>query len=105
MNLKGWANELLKKLSDEVTIDIINKRVYLPDAIYSPRDNKMYIYGNAPSLVRTGILYLLVHELAHYEHMKRYGTTGDDYSETFTEIETEIKKQAWKIFLEETEDE
>jgi len=104
MNTKGWADELLKKLGYDLNINVINKRVYLPDAIYSPSSEEIYIYGNPPSLVRTGLLYLIVHELAHHEHMKRYGTTGDDYSESFTEIENELKLKAWEIFLEETEE-
>lgn len=104
MNTKGWADELLKKLGYDLKINVFNRRVYLPDAVYDPHDNHIYIYGNPPSLVRTGLLYLIVHELAHHEHLKRYGNTGDDYSESFKEIENELKEKAWEIFLEEVEE-
>ena len=107
MNLKQWMDDLLIQLSDEVEIEFINKRYYLPDAAYSrdKKENKdiITIYGNAPSLVRAGILYLLGHELAHHEHEKKYGHRGDDYSSSFVEIETGIKHQIWEIYLNEHE--
>jgi hypothetical protein len=105
MNLKGWGEELLSKMTnDEVTLLFIKKRFYMPDGGYRKPKDRIEIWGNGPSLARYGLAHLIGHELSHREHAKRYdGDSGDDSSETFKEIEREFIEKIWEICLEEHE--
>jgi hypothetical protein len=103
MNIKQWIDDLILHLSEEVETEFIHERFYLPEAVYNESSGRITLYGNPPSLVRAGILYFLCHEVAHHEHLKRYGEVGDDYSESFLEIETELKHKMWEVYLKEHE--
>lgn len=109
MNIKGWIDELLKKLSDDEEINIVfyKERCYLPDASYAVgrKGNKeMSIYGNPPSLIRYGIAHLLAHELAHAKHAELYGDYGDDCSRQFKDIERDFIQKIWDLCLKEHEE-
>lgn len=103
MNIKGWMDDILKKLTNDPDIEanINNIRCYLPDATYSPTYKKIDIYGNAPSILRYGIAHLLGHELAHHYHLKKYGDVGNDSSPEFQRIERCFINRIWDLCLEE----
>jgi hypothetical protein len=100
MNIRGWIDEILAELGEEVKINYFNERRYLPDAIYNPKRNSVTVWVNPPSLVRYGIAHLLAHELAHKVHQDRYGDPGDDFSDTFREVEREMIEKVWEMCRE-----
>lgn len=107
MNLKGWMDEILHKLSGtkEIITEIKREPHYLPYAGYikGKKDELIRINGNPPSLVRIGLAHILAHELAHREHLELYGDYGDDFSEAFRELEWMYIQKIWELCNKEHE--
>jgi Zn-dependent peptidase ImmA (M78 family) len=107
MNLKGWMDEILEKLSGtkEILTEIKREPHYLPYAGYikGKKNELIRINCNPPSLVRYGLAHLLAHELAHRKHLELYDTYGDDFSEVFRDLEWEYIQKIWEICNDEHE--
>jgi len=108
MNVIGWMNEILSKLSgDDIELEFKKGRYYFPDASYIVTkkypNGLMRIKGNPPSLVRIGLAYLIAHELTHHEHNKIFGNVGDDGDMVFQIMERKMLNKVWEICLEEQE--
>ena len=100
MNIRGWIDEILEEFGEDVKTNYFKERLDLPDAIYNPTRDSITIWANGPSLVRYGIAHLLAHELAHKKHQERYGEPGDDFSDTYQEIEREMIEKIWEMCRE-----
>lgn len=106
--------EMLKKkfdFLDDFKIVIDNRRCDFPTALIypykkvesEPGKTLLVVNANKPSLVRYGLIDLLVHEIAHCYFMKECPEFSGDVHENlrFQEIERELKEKVNKEIIKE----
>lgn len=96
---------------DEFRFLLKNKRCHLPTAeLYPDREVEskpgsrlLVIQGNKPSLVRYGLIMLILHEKAHYEFIKKYNDYSVDHhtDERFLKIERDLMARVDELIFEE----
>jgi hypothetical protein len=93
------TRKLLKEFGYKDTdVLFIKKRYRFADAAINEETNRLRLFANIPSLVRTGLAYIIAHEISHLEYREQYGYNPDeDYDHKFKKIERKNIEKFWEL--------